>query len=617
VILLEYAAQGIRGVAPVGGRATLRPGYNVVAADGVVLRRLLEALLWPDPRDGDALPRAPGGPAGAPVRAGLTLVGSDGVTYRLVRDFSRGAQLHRFDAASRSFALVSQELSRIAEVLLGPVGVPPAARFGALLVLSASELPSRQLGAGLPGGASVAATRASLTPEQAKKRIADLRGELERARRVEKVQVQLDALQARALELDRALKDGTRIREGLEKAESERRELEGASRIAAQLGPDPEARIAAYAKAAGRREEALARVTAEREALAATESRGSPLSLLRAAQFWYGVVAGMLLLAAGVAGAAAGSEVRYLALLDIPAFGWSAWVALRWIGRLEEWERLGRRRRALDEWEGKVVVQLDHDTAEVRAAMQELGFSGADELKETLARVADADAVVAEWRRRLGEWEANPEASRVRAEQKKVGAEIAELEKRLAGDIGGFVRDVRSIEQAIQRLENEAANPAPPPAPVAPARPATPSVEPLRGLLQRTAGELGGSPAAAARAVSHKASQALSGLTFQRLSAIAVDDRGNLQVTSAGRPIPALSLPPADRDLVFVALRLAFLEQALAEGRSLALVDDALAPLTDGAKRFAARLMKQIARPGQLVHATGDAAFREAADHVA
>ncbi len=61
MIFLELAAQGIRGVAPAGGRATLRPGYNVVQADGAVLRRVVESLLYPQPKDGDAFPRAPDG----------------------------------------------------------------------------------------------------------------------------------------------------------------------------------------------------------------------------------------------------------------------------------------------------------------------------------------------------------------------------------------------------------------------------------------------------------------------------------------------------------------------------------------------------------------------------
>src|SRR5690242_464145 len=93
VLLLEFAAQGVRGVAPTGGRAALRPGYNVVAAEGPALRRLLEALLHPDARDAEALPRTAGGPGGGPLRGGLTLVGDDRVAYRLVRDFAAGCQL--------------------------------------------------------------------------------------------------------------------------------------------------------------------------------------------------------------------------------------------------------------------------------------------------------------------------------------------------------------------------------------------------------------------------------------------------------------------------------------------------------------------------------------------
>ncbi len=121
----------------------------------------------------------------------------------------------------------------------------------------------------------------------------------------------------------------------------------------------------------------------------------------------------------------------------------------------------------------------------------------------------------------------------------------------------------------------------------------------------------------AVRTVAPKASQTLAGLSFQRLQAIQVDDRGNVQVQTGGRPVPAMTLPPADRDLVYVALKLAFLEQALAAGKVVAVVEDAFAGLSDGARRFAARLLKQLARPGQLIHATSDPSFKEAADHAA
>jgi hypothetical protein len=78
-----------------------------------------------------------------------------------------------------------------------------------------------------------------------------------------------------------------------------------------------------------------------------------------------------------------------------------------------------------------------------------------------------------------------------------------------------------------------------------------------------------------------------------------------------------MTLPPADRDLVFIAIKLAFAEQALAAGKVIAIADDAFAGLSEGARRFAARLLKQIAKPGQLVHATTDPSFKEAADHAA
>ena len=614
MILLEFAAQGIRGIAPAGGRATLRPGYNVVAGDGATLRRLLEALFYPDPKDADALPRATGGPANAPVRAGLTLVGNDRITYRLVRDFTAGAQLHRFDPEKRSFALVSQDLAEIAKVMQKTIGVPPPGRLGALLSLAASDLPSKQGGAAaLP---SVAAQRAALTPEQTRKRIEALKVELEKAKVGEKLQYQLDGLQSKLFKLEEALKGGAKIREGLEKAESARAEVEPAARLAAKLG-DAEAKLAAYDRSSGKRDDAQAKVAAEREALAAADAAGAPTPFWQDPLFWAGAGGGLGVAAIALLGASPQSDLRYVALLDLPAFGWAGWVALRWVSALESWERVARRRRVVDDWEKKVEAQYERDAGEIHDAVKALGVSKPADLKEALGRATDADAVVAEWRSRLDEWEAAPESRGALAEKAKVEEALRVVESRLSGEAGGFVRDVRSVESEIQRLEADAAAPARAPAPAAAAVPSRPAGEPLRTLLDRAAAEIGGSPTAAARAVTQKASQTLSGLSFQRLAAIEVDDRGNVQVQTGGRPVPALTLSPADRDLVFIALKLAFVEQALSSGKVVAIAEDAFGGLSEGARRFAARLLKQIAKPAQLLHATTDPSFREAADNAA
>jgi hypothetical protein len=612
VILLEFAAQGIRGVAPAGGRAALRPGYNVVAAEGSALRRLLEALFYPAPGDGEALPRATGGPSGAPTRAGLTVVGDDRVTYRLVRDFKGAAQLHRFDAEQRSFALVSGDLAEIGAFLQKTAGVPSAGRLSALLTLSVAELPSRQGGAGTgAGAAALQPTRSGLSPEQARKRLAQLRDELEKAKVAEKLQFQLDGAQNRLFTLEEALKGGRDAQEGLARAEAARAELDPLAAAAAALG-DPDARLAAHDKVTAKRDEARARVASERAVL--DEAGGPPRPVWEWPQFWAGAGAGVALAAVGAAGAASGSSARYLLLLDIPAFGYAAWVALRWVGLVEGHEKQGRRRRVVDDWEQKIEAQYARDTAAVQAVLKAAGVSKVSELREALGRVADADAVVAEWRRRVAEWEASSEGKGAREEKARAEEEHRALEARMSAEVGGFVRDVRSVEMELQRLESEAAAPAaPPPRPAAPAA----SGEPLRALLTRAAAELGGSPSGAARTVAPKASQALNGLTFQRMGALQVDDRGGVHAVIAGRPTPALTLPPADRDLVFLALKLGFLEHALQEKKGIAVVEDVFAGLSDGARRFAARLLKQLARGGQVVHATGDALFKEAADHTA
>ena len=119
------------------------------------------------------------------------------------------------------------------------------------------------------------------------------------------------------------------------------------------------------------------------------------------------------------------------------------------------------------------------------------------------------------------------------------------------------------------------------------------------------------------RSLQARASQLLQAFSGDRLTGLAADDRGNLAVQAAGRSSFVGALSPADRDLVFLAVKLSLVERGLTEWKLVALADDAFAGLPESARRRAARMLKQVARPGQLVHATADVAFRECADHVA
>ncbi len=624
MILLELAAQGIRGFSPAGGRATLRPGYNVVgAADGAVLRRLVEALLYPGPKDGDALPRALGGPANAPVRAGLTVVGNDRITYRLVRDFAAGAQLHRFDPEKRAFAPISQDLAEIAAFMQKTVGAPSPGKLRTLLALSAADLPSKQGGAGvLPSP-----TRASLTPDQARKRVGALRVELEKARVAETLQAKIDELQNRQFKLEEAFRGGASYQAEVDRAEAALAEHGPARELLSRLG-DPDAKVALYEKATARKAEADERVAAERAAIAREEAAEPPVPFWKNRIFWACAGSALALLGFGIVGGFFRNEVRYVSLLDVGGFGWAGWLALRWIGGEEAKDRLARRKKVVDEWEKKVLAQYKRDTRDVIDAVNELrgapipgatrvGVTNTSELRDALHGAREALALVDEAKKRLDDWQNSTEIEKAATEKAQVDEALRSLEAKLSAAAGGFVRDVRSVESELQRLEAEAAAPQPVAAPPMPSAPARPTGDPLRSLVERAAIEVGGSPTAAVRAVSAKAAQTLAGLSFNRLGGLQVDDRGNLQVQSGGRPAPLANLSPADRDLVWIALKLAFLEQAVAGGKGFALCEDAFGGLSDGARRFAARLLKQIAKSGQIVHATTDPSFKEAADHAA
>jgi len=273
----------------------------------------------------------------------------------------------------------------------------------------------------------------------------------------------------------------------------------------------------------------------------------------------------------------------------------------------------------VDDWEAKVMAQFARDAGVVQEALKALGLGKPAELKEALERLAAADQGVAEARERLAEWEADAQTSDALAEKQKVEEQMRQVETRLSEQAGGFVREVQAVEAELARAEAEAAAPpapAPPPVQAAP-RPAAapPGGEPLRGLLERAAAELGGSPASVARGLAARASQAVAGFTLNRYTGVSADDRGNVQVVSGGRAVSAMTLPLGERDLVFLALKVALLEQALATGKTVAILEDVFAGLSDGVRRTGARLLKALAKPGQVIHATTDPAFREAADH--
>ena len=529
------------------------------------------------------MPHASQAPGGAGVRVGVTLAGNDGVTYRLVRDLGGAAQLHRFDAERRAFALVAQTLPEIARFLAATAGVPPRGRFAALLSLAAGDLPSRQPGLGPRSGFPAAAPRKPLGPEEARKKVADLRAELARAAAAEKLQYQLDGLQSRMFKLEEMTRAGERVREGLASSEVALVELQPLAEVADRArGPRRARRRLREGRGEARRGPAASSPASARPSASRPPGR-HPSGCARSSG--PAPARASSAVAVALAGTASGSAgLRYVALLDVPAFGYAGWVALQWVGDLEGSERAGRRRQRAGDRERKIHEQYDRDTTEVKGVMKALGLETIPDLKEALGRLTDARSVADEWRRRLAEWESNPEQARAAEERKQAERAIGDIEAKLAEESGGFVRDPRQVELEIARIEAEQAAPRAPAA-ADPAPPPAPAGDPFKVLLEQASAELKASPAGVLRTVQPRLSQILPALSAQRLAGCLADDRGNLLVQAGGRSAPLASLPPADRDLVFLAVKLGLVEQGLANGRTVALVEDAFAGLPEASRR--------------------------------
>jgi hypothetical protein len=431
--------------------------------------------------------------------------------------------------------------------------------------------------------------------------------ELARSREAEKLQYQLDGLQTRMFRMEELLKSGEQLQARVREAEVAVAALAAAREVLATMG-DPTVRLAAFDRATARRDEALGKLAEERQAL--DEPSGPPVPFWRSRAFLGGLGVAVAALVAGMA-----TPLGALALLAIPASGGSTWIALRWISASERHERVERRSAYLADRERKIRETWERDGAEVRAAIQATGTASSSEARELWDRVREAEAALEGERRRVVEWEEKAETRDAAADRARLQREIGEIEARLTADSGGYVRDPATVEQEIARVDAELQAPDPGPAgdPVPAA--SAPVVDPLRALMERAAAETGQTPGTALRGIQQRLSLLLGSLSGQRLGGLLVDERGNLVVQGAGRSVPVGTLAPAERDVCYLALRVAFLEGAIAGNRAVALLADPFGGLPEAARRILARQLKQMARSGQVIHATADVVFREAADH--
>ncbi|HYO67464.1 MAG TPA: chromosome segregation protein SMC [Archangium sp.] len=644
---VEVAVQNVRGFSP-AGRFALKTGYLVLKPPTPELSPLAGlslALLYADGRGGDAALAASTQKAG---KAALTFVGQDSLTYRVLRELGGGGSLHRLNPTTKQPELVTQDTAEANQFLRGQVGLPPRTTFEQLFCLQASQLPSRRpRGAGRPASTSglrahsspgmpglhsspgMPAVRSPTSPGMAisspgmsisspgvmpvsdipaaEAKVRELEKELVLCREVDNLQFEVDGLNSQVFDLESKLRGTDGLKEKVRQAE----EAWNAEPTPESFGlpQDIVARAERYPRTLARRDEALARLQSERE-VAEEEAQRLPdvEPLVRNRHFWIAVAVGVAFLIGGLLTDGLG---RYLSLLDIPAFGFAAVLAIRYVDELQDRDRLSRRGEMFAVREKKILEEFEAEAGPVRKALEVFDVDTPKEIPLRLQRREQLGAEVAQLRAQLVSMEKHPEFMEA-AHQLPVLRQQIELLNAKISEKGAFVRDLREVERELSRLKESIAlarNPQLAGLGMAGADVAGGGMEPLEDpaplVLGLTGDLLATNVAAVIGMMRERCVQYFTALTERRYTSVEWDKDGRtMVVTSAGRRMPVGELPPREVDLFFLSLRLTVVEKVSARVKLPLLVEDALVGLDESRLPLLGRMLKHLGTLTQVLHVT-------------
>lgn len=630
MILLELALQGVKGF-PQSAKVALRPGYNVLlgATDKTPLARLLELLLFAGDEGQPSVELIAS--AGQPSRAGLTLLGKDGVTYRLVGDFASGGRaLLKLDAATQKFTTLSERGSEVGQFLRGALGLPSRKMFTEMFSTTVASLPSRAGKSGQPAKPGAGSAKAPpdkpgfsgrkaldvedlpTDPAVLRATLEKLRTELQQAREFVASQDKVSDLTQEIMRLESGLS-------ALRKMEAEERDLAmelGKYAAAESLPAGVEERIKKMDQLQKRRDDAIVRIGREREQLQALLET-APDPFWKDARFTASALGGLALLAAGpfLGG------LRALAVLDLVPFGYAAFLAYQWVGETESREGLRRKLDTMDERQKVVEREYDHSMALIKLAQDTLGVADPQLILHLLEQAHDARASFEAKHRQV-------EAAKSSApfKEKLEGQTRAREESKVADALvlsQGYTRDPSEVERDIERYQTaleqmvgaHAGGPMGNVESLFDAKFVAGQDDRARDLLTLACDLFVSKPDEIGKAIAPRLAQYLAALTGRRFVTGAVDAQGILLLNDPqGRTVPFSALAPNERDEVWIALKFTLLERYLGRHKLPILFDDCFTSLDEARRGLAAKMLKYLGSLAQVVQCADSHAFASSAD---
>jgi hypothetical protein len=649
----EVAVQNVRGFSP-AGRFALKTGYLVLKppAESSPLAALTLALLYADGRGGDAALAATAQKAG---KAALTFVGQDAVTYRVLRELGGGGSLHRLIPGTQQPELVTQDTTDANQFLRGQAGLPPRTTFELLCCLQGAQLPSRRprggagrattSGSGMralsspgmpglhspsspglhsPSSPGMPGLRTQSSPGMvmpasdipaAEAKVKELEKELVLCKEVDNLQFEVDGLNSQVFDLESKLRGTDGLKEKVREAEA----AWAAEPTPESMGlpQDIVARAERFHKTLARRDEALARIESEREVAKEEEARLPDVEpLVKDRNFWIAIAAGVV---SFIAGLFFTNALRYVALLDIPAFGFAAVLGIRYVDELQHRDRLKRRIEMFAVREKKAQEEFEADAGAVRRAMEVFDVDTPKDIAPRLQRREELGAIVAQLRAQLVATEKHPEFVEA-AEQLPLLRQQIELLNAKVTEKGAFVRDVREVERELARLKESiqlARNPqmmgGMPGADMTGGMDALEDPSPV--LINLAADVLATNTQAVMGALRDRCVQYFSALTDRRYVGVEWDRDGRTVVVAAsGRRMPVGELPPREVDMFFLSLRLTVVEKLSPRVKLPLIIEDALAGVDDAKLPLLGRMLKHLGTLTQVLHVTAHPGFGQLSD---
>ncbi len=621
--LIEIALAAVRGFSP-QVRVALRPGYLVLEPPTSAppappsLAALFTAVCFSDGRGGEASFLAPDQKHG---KVAFTLLGNDQATYRLMRELGGPGALHKLNPVSKSFDQVSSDAGEIGQFLRGQVGLPSKNAMEQLFSFTAAQLPTRRprpkaMASDAPARAaslpSAQPARAAGDVGAAQGKLAELEKELQLAKTVDGLQYELDGVSSQLYELEGVLKQADGVKAALQEAES-----------AFQRAPTPEglrlpadiiSRAEGYQSRLQRRDDSLAKLgDPTQEELEAPPP--APATLLwKDPRFLGGVAAGIAFF---VTGAMLQGYARFVALLDIPAFGFAALVALKYVETLQASQHVSKKGDMRERREKKIREEFETDAQHVKAALKLLDVDSPEQVVAVLSQKPLLAEKVKEFKAQLSAIETNPDYASAAKRQQALRVEQERLNQRLL-EQGGYLRAATEVEKELVRVRESLALAAGPAAVVGALPAATGEGDKLEDpfpLVMKLGAELFlVEIPALVTLLKDRPSQYLSALTDRRYMEVEFSADGRATFKTSTGKVPATELPGKDLDVAYLAVRLALVERFGAKAKVPVFIEDALTAVEEAKQPLAARMLKHLGSVTQVLHVSSQPAFTGAAD---